>query len=264
MTPPPTAPPADPPPVTQLLSLRERRVLITGASGGLGAALARRFAEAGAEVICHAHARPERAEALAAELQAANRAAHAVQADLSDPEAARALVAQAAPLHGLVHAAARQDLAALAETSAALWREMMAADLDAAHHLLAAFAAAPGGALAGRAAVLVSSIEGARPAPGHGAYAAAKAGLEALAKAAAQEYAPVRVNALAPGLIDRPGLGEQWPEGLARWRAAAPLARPAAPEEIADAALFLASDAARFVTGTVLTADGGVAAGPGW
>lgn len=261
---PPPEPPVDPPLVHQLLSLRGRRALVAGASGGLGAALARRFAEAGAEVICHAHTATGRAEALADELRAAHRTARVEAADLSDPDAARALIGRCAPLHILVHAAARQDLAPLIDTTSALWRDVMAANLDSAHALLAAFAAQPEPAAEDRAAVLISSIEAARPAPGHGAYAAAKAGLEMLARAAAHEYAPVRVNALAPGLIDRPGLAEQWPEGLARWRAAAPLHRPADPSEIADAALFLASDAARFVTGTTLTADGGLSATPGW
>lgn len=259
-----TTPPPDPPLVRQLLSLRGRRALITGASGGLGAALARRFAEAGAEVICHAHANPERAEALAAELRAANREARAETADLADPGAAQAIIRRAEPLHILVHAAARQDISPLIDTTPAHWREMVAANLDAAHNLLAAFAARPEPAPEHRAAVLISSIEAARPLPAHGAYSAAKAGLESLARSAALEYAPLRVNALAPGLIDRPGLEEEWPEGLARWRAAAPLHRAAAPVEIADAALFLASDAARFVTGTVLTADGGLSATPGW
>ncbi|MDF2235200.1 SDR family oxidoreductase [Albimonas sp. CAU 1670] len=253
---------AAPPPVAALLDLSGRRALVTGASGGLGAALARRLAEAGAEVILQAHANASSAEALAARLRDEGRAARAVRADLRDLERIPTLVGGAGPLDLLVHAAARQDLAPMAD--AAAWREVMAVNLDAARALLAAFAAQTGPEPARRAALLISSIEGTRPAPGHLAYASSKAGLEMLAKAAALELAPTRVNALAPGLIDRPGLEAQWSEGLARWRAAAPLGRPAAAEEVADAALFLLSDAARFVTGTVLTVDGGASAGPGW
>ena len=74
----------------------------------------------------------------------------------------------------------------------------------------------------------------------------------------------IRVNAVAPGLIDRPGLAEAWPEGVARWEAACPLGRLGQPEDVADACLFLASPAARWITGAVLVVDGGVLARPTW
>lgn len=250
------------PPVASLMDLGGRRALVTGASGGLGAAIAARLAEAGAEVTLQARANLSAAEVLAARLRAEGRKARAIRADLSDLDAIPALVAGAGPPDLLVHAAARQDGAPLSDAEA--WRGIHALNLDAARALLAAFAAGPRPAPERRAAVLISSIEGRRPGPGRGAYATSKAGLEMLAKAAALDLAPIRVNALAPGLIDRPGLAQDWPEGLARWRAAAPLGRPATPEEVADAALFLLSDAARFVTGTALTVDGGASAGPGW
>jgi NAD(P)-dependent dehydrogenase (short-subunit alcohol dehydrogenase family) len=68
----------------------------------------------------------------------------------------------------------------------------------------------------------------------------------------------VRVNCVSPGLIDAEGLTESWPEGVARWRAAAPLHRLGRPDDVADAVLFLASDAARWITGANLVVDGGV------
>jgi len=199
------------------------------------------------------------AEGLAGELTAQGLRAQAEAADLTAPGTAEAIAERHGPIRVLVHAAARQDLARLADTDDSLWQAMLSANLGAAAALLRALA--PRGM---EVAVLVSSIEAQTAADAHGAYAASKAGLEALARAAAREYAPARVNALAPGLTDRPGLAEAWPEGHAGWSAACPLGRPARPEEIADAALFLAAPASRFVNGTVLTADGGVSAVSLW
>ena len=98
----------------------------------------------------------------------------------------------------------------------------------------------------GGAIVNVASIEALQPAAGHSHYGAAKAAVVAHTRAAALELGPsgVRVNAVAPGLIDRPGLADAWPEGVARWEAACPLGRLGQPEDVADACLFLASPAA--------------------
>jgi NAD(P)-dependent dehydrogenase (short-subunit alcohol dehydrogenase family) len=116
----------------------------------------------------------------------------------------------------------------------------------------------------GGAIVNVSSIQGFRPAPELAHYSAAKAGLELLTRSAAVELggAGVRVNAVAPGLIWREGIESAWPDGVARFVARAPLGRLGRPEDVADACLFLASDAARFVTGATLLVDGGVLAAP--
>ena len=98
-----------------------------------------------------------------------------------------------------------------------------------------------------------------QPAAGHSHYGAAKAAVVAHTRAAALELGPlgIRVNAVAPGLIARPGIAEQWPDGVARWEAACPLGRLGEPDDVADACLFLASDAARWITGAVLVVDGG-------
>ncbi|MCP5038055.1 MAG: SDR family oxidoreductase, partial [Rhodobacteraceae bacterium] len=118
----------------------------------------------------------------------------------------------------------------------------------------------------GGAIVNISSIEARRPALGHGAYATSKAALEMLTRAMALEFGPVglRVNAIAPGLIEREGIKNAWPGGVARWQKTCPLGRMGRPEDIAEAAVFLASRAAGFVNGTVLTVDGGMSVVPGW
>ena len=117
-----------------------------------------------------------------------------------------------------------------------------------------------------RAIVNISSIEGLQPAYDHSHYAASKAAVIMHTRAAALELgrAGIRVNSVSPGLIDVAGLDGGWPEGVARWHAAAPLERLGDPGDIADAVLFLVSRAARWITGTNLVVDGGVLAHNTW
>jgi NAD(P)-dependent dehydrogenase (short-subunit alcohol dehydrogenase family) len=109
-----------------------------------------------------------------------------------------------------------------------------------------------------------ASIEGVSPEPDHSHYDAAKAGVLMHTRSAAYELAPhgIRVNAVSPGLIWQPGIEQSWPEGVARWQAAAPLKRLGLAEDVADACLFLASPAARWITGVNLFVDGGVMVRP--
>jgi len=113
----------------------------------------------------------------------------------------------------------------------------------------------------GGAIVNVSSIEGLQPAFDHSHYAASKAAVIMHTRAAAFELGPreIRVNCVSPGLIDiEGGLEHAWPSGVERWHKAAPLQRLGRPDDVADAVLFLASDAARWITGANLVVDGGV------
>ncbi|WP_283248834.1 SDR family NAD(P)-dependent oxidoreductase [Leucobacter allii] len=299
------------------------RVLVTGASGGIGGGIARRFAAAGARVAVHysgtSAASEARALALVDELRecaAARRGAAAgsdaatggadrgvavaVGADLARPGAAAELVAEAADalggLDGLVNNAGIQPLAPLAQTSRAAWDEVLATNLGAVFELsreAAALMAVPAadpdadadavgavragavradavgteaGAHADRWITHIASIEASRPAPAHAHYAAAKAGVVMHARAAALELGPlgIRVNTVSPGLVDRPGLAEVWPEGVASWLARAPLGRLATAEDVGDACVLLASPAASFITGQDLAVDGGMLATPGW
>jgi NAD(P)-dependent dehydrogenase (short-subunit alcohol dehydrogenase family) len=110
------------------------------------------------------------------------------------------------------------------------------------------------------AIVNITSIESENPAPNHSHYNAAKGGVLMFTRASAYELAPhgIRVNAVAPGLIWREGLERDWPDGVQRWLKTAPLNRLGLPEDVADACLFLASPAARWITGASLLVDGGV------
>lgn len=244
-------------PVAQLLDLTGRRILVTGAGRGIGAGIAARLAEAGAHVLVHYGHAAEEAGALAARIGGT-----AIGADLSHPGAAARLLAAAGALDGLVNNAGLQPVAAFEdvteELADSLWQVNVAAPLA----LTRGFAAQgrPG------AVVNIASIEGLQPAAWHAHYTQTKAALIMQTRNAALELGPqgVRVNAVSPGLIDTGGLEQGWPEGVARWRAAAPLGRTGRPDDIADAVLFLLSDGARWITGANIVVDGGVLSANTW
>jgi NAD(P)-dependent dehydrogenase (short-subunit alcohol dehydrogenase family) len=262
--------PASPRPVPRvrdLLDLSGQVALVTGAGSGFGRTIARRLAEAGARVAVHYRGSRDGAQAVVAEIRAAAGQARAFAGDLTlGGEAARVVdeVSEAfGRLDVLVNNAGTYPLSGLLKVTAAEWDLVLAANLKTA--LLALQAAAPRmRATGGGAIVNVTTIQAFRTAEALAHYSAAKAGLEMLTRSAAVELGPsgIRVNAVAPGLIWREGIEAAWPDGVARYRAAAPLRRIGQPEDVADACLFLASPAARFITGASLTVDGGVLAGP--
>ena len=166
-------------------------------------------------------------------------------------------------LEAWVSNAGVQPVAGLLDMDEDEFASVVAGNLTTTFHSTQAAAAR---LVEGGAIVNVASIEAFQPAAGHSHYSAAKAAVVAHTRAAALELGPagIRVNAVAPGLIDRPGLDAAWPDGVARWQAACPLGRLGQPDDVGDACLFLASPAARWITGAVLVVDGGVLARPTW
>ncbi len=255
-------------PVGRLLDLSSRVAIVTGASAGIGAGIARRLAEAGAAVAVHYRGGKTEAEAIASEIAAGGGKAIAVHADLTDADAVKAAFAEVeaalGPVDILVNNAARQTHSTIGEMSAEEWRGTLATNLDGVFN--ATRAATDAMVARGAAGVIVniSSIEGLHPALTHGHYATTKAGLIMFTRAAALEFGPrgIRVNAVSPGVIHREGIEDAWPEGVKRWMDAVPLGRLGEDEDIADAVLFLASPASRFITGANLVVDGGITCTP--
>ncbi|MEM7099702.1 MAG: SDR family oxidoreductase [Pseudomonadota bacterium] len=250
--------------VESLLDLRARTVLVTGATGTIGQSIARRLCEAGARVVCHYRTQSSVAQALVEDL--AN--AISIQGDLTSPEGTAQTLQRledlGEDLNGLVNNAADQSVAALSELDQDQWQTLLQTNLSSAFSLSQWFAHQLKGKSGG--IVNISSIESFDPASGHGHYATTKAGLNMLTKSFALEYGAqqVRVNSVSPGLIRRDGIEDQWPEGVAAWRDRAPLSRLGEGADVANAVLFLLSDASGWMTGTNLVVDGGMSVQSRW
>ncbi|MGI5963446.1 MAG: elongation factor P 5-aminopentanone reductase [Lawsonibacter sp.] len=240
-----------------------KNVLVTGASRGIGAATARYFAQQGWNVaLNYCHSRSQ-ALSLAAELSTEGVETVALEGDVSDPEQAAAVVAAAqglGPLDALVCCAGvalPQQL--ITDTTNEQWRKVMGVDLDGVFYTIRA--ACPGFVRRQQGAIVtVSSMWGETGGSCEVAYSAAKAGVIGLTKALAKELGPshVRVNCVAPGVIDtqmNAHLSQQDYEVL---REEAPLGRIGTPSEVAHAIYYLASEQASFITGQIVRVDGGM------
>jgi NAD(P)-dependent dehydrogenase (short-subunit alcohol dehydrogenase family) len=262
-------PPAAPA-VTDLLDLAGKVALVTGASGGIGRGIARRLAEAGAAIGVHYRRRKEQAEAFAAELGSKGVKALAVHAELTAPtaidQALRQVTAALGPIDILVNNAARQTHSTIREMSLDEWRGMLATNLDGVFLVTKRVVEQMIVRGQGGAIVNIASISGLYPALTHGHYATTKAGLIMFTRALALEFGPhgIRANAVSPGVIRRDGIEEAWPDGVKRWMDAVPLGRMGEDEDVADAVLFLAAPASRFITGANLVVDGGMTARPAY
>lgn len=252
------------PRVSDLLDFTGKAVLVTGGGAGIGAGIAVRFAEAGADVAISYRTSAAGAHSVEAHIEKLGRQGVGIEADVTDPQAVARLVATTVERLGrldvLVNNVGIYPLASIAEMTAVDWEVVQAANLRSVFLCTQAAAAPMSQQVEGGAVVNVASIEAERTAPEHSHYNAAKAGVVMFTRSAAMELGPrkIRVNAVSPGLIWRPGIEEGWPEGVGRWRRAAPLERLGRPEDVADACLFLASSAARWITGVNLPVDGGI------
>jgi 3-oxoacyl-[acyl-carrier protein] reductase len=254
--------------VSEARELEGRVAIVTGASRGIGAAIASRFAAAGASVVVHYREREKEAVDLAARLAEKGARATAIGADLRNSGQVEKLFHEASRTLGdvdaLVNNAGSYPVDKLVEATPEDWKSVVETNLVALHLTTQAAArlliarGVPG------SMVNVASIEGLQPAPAHSHYVAAKSGVLAYTRSAALELGPhrIRVNAVSPGLIFREGIEEAWPEGVASFRARAPLGRLGRPEEVAEACLFLASERASFITGANLVVDGGILTAP--
>jgi glucose 1-dehydrogenase len=243
------------------MELQGKVALVTGAGSGIGYAIAQRFAREGAKVCVNYLGHEEDAKELAERLGCAV----ALEADVSDPAAVRQLVAdteaQLGPVDVLVNNAGIEEEQPFLEIDLDDWNKTLAVDLTGPF-LCAQACARSMKERGGGSIVNISSIHEDFPFPGFTPYCAAKGGMRMLMRNVALELAPfgIRVNNVAPGAIATP-INEETlndPKKLDRLKQIIPLARMGKPEEVAEVVLFLASDRARYVTGSTYYVDGGI------
>ena len=240
-----------------------KTALVTGAARGIGRASALALARDGFQVAVHYRSSQDEAEAVAAEIRAGGGAAETFAADLADPAQAEALVRaveqRLGPVHTLVSNAGILKGTLIALSKFDEWREVMAANLDAAFVLTKAVSRGMARQRAGRI-IYISSDAGLLGDLMRAAYSASKAGLLGLAKTAARELAPsgVTVNAVAPGIVATNMTADIPETRRAKQLAAIPMGRFGRPEEVAAVVRFLASDEAAWITGQTLCVDGGL------
>jgi NAD(P)-dependent dehydrogenase (short-subunit alcohol dehydrogenase family) len=235
--------------------LEGQRALVTGATSGIGRAVALQLAKEGAEVLVHGRDAARGAETVQ-EITAAGGEASFVAADLTHATDVQWLASEVGDVDILINNAGISLFAPTAEVDVNAFDKMFASNVRAPFLLVAALA--PGMAARGHGSIIsLSSMAGGVGLMGGAAYGATKASLEAMTRAWAVEYSPsgVRVNAIAPGPVYTPT--PSGPEFITALGETTPMHRASQPEEIAEVIAFLASPRASYITGTTVAADGG-------
>lgn len=259
--------------------LKGQSALVTGASSGIGKAVAIALANDGANVVINCSSHPERGREVADDIKANGGSAVVYQADISKEEEVQAMFEAMYAAFGtidiLVNNAGLQKDSSFVDMSLANWQKVI--DINLTGQFLCAREAAreflkrgivPERSVAAGKIICMSSVHEVIPWAGHVNYASSKGGIMMLMKSMAQELAPqkIRVNSIAPGAIQTPINKEAWetPEALDKLLTLIPYKRIGQPEDIGKAAVWLASDESDYITGATIFVDGGMTLYPGF
>jgi glucose 1-dehydrogenase len=272
-----TPSPVPAPPAARLL--RGQKALVTGANSGIGRGVALGLAQAGADVVVNYVAGDDAANAVVAEIRALGVNAYAHKADVSAEDQVagmfKLMVQQFGTIDILVNNAGLQRDSAFAGMSLQYWNTVINVNLTGqflcAREAVREFlrrGVVPSVSCAAGKIICMSSVHQQIPWAGHANYASSKGGIKLLMESLAQEMAPhrIRVNGIAPGAIRTPINTEAWqtPQAYAALMTLVPYGRIGEPEDIARAAVWLASDQSDYVVGTTLFVDGGMTLYPGF
>ncbi len=259
--------------------LAGQKALVTGASSGIGKAIALALGAAGADVIVNYIGKEQEAQAVVEAITAQGSQAHAVRADVSNEEQVQAMFAEMMSRFGtidiLVNNAGLQQDAPFHEMTLAQWNKVISVNLTGqflcAREAVREFrrrGVVPEVSCAAGKILCISSVHEVIPWAGHVNYATSKGGVMLMMKSIAQEVAPlrIRVNSIAPGAVRTPINTEAWqtPEAYAELMKLVPYKRIGEPEDIGRAAVWMASDYADYINGTTLFIDGGMTLYPGF
>lgn len=259
--------------------LKGQKALITGASSGIGESIARYLATSGAAVAINYHSEAEEAQKIVDDIKANNGEAFAIQADVSKEDEVKEMFKQTLQKFGtidiLVNNAGLQKDSAFVDMSLDHWNAVIGVNLtgqflcarEAAKEFLRRGVQPHISCAAGKI-ICISSVHQVIPWAGHVNYAASKGGINMMMQSIAQELAPhkIRVNSIAPGAIKTPINKSAWdtPQAEAKLLQLIPAKRVGEVEDIAKAAVWLASDDSDYVNGTTMFVDGGMTLYPGF
>ena len=239
----------------------DRRALVTGGSGAIGAAICHELASNGTHVFVHGNKHKRRAERIAEQISNTEGSAEAVAFDVTDEDAvgrAAERILQSGPVSVIVNNAGIYDDAPLAGMTSAQWHNVIDVSLNGFYNVIRPFLLPMLGTRWGRI-ISISSVSAQIGNRGQTNYAAAKAALHGASKSLALECASrgITVNVVAPGLIETPQTAKHFPPE--RIAALVPAKRAGAPEDVASLVGFLASDRSGYITGQVISVSGGMA-----